>query len=211
MQQVLLEMLQPAVLPATILLGLVVLYWTLVIAGAAAVDTLDIDLGADGSGLDHVPVGAWAGVLQFFHLRHIPVTVVASVLVLFLWTGAMIGNQWWNPQRELPRGLLLLAGAAAASAVATRLVLLPLVPVFRGLNEEDVRRIAPGQRARVTSSEVTDTFGEITIEQSGPPVVLHARCQGARLPRGELVELVSYNSESNTWLVQLSKKSGPDS
>lgn len=196
----------PTVLPATLLLGIVLLYWLLVTVGALGTDLIELDLGLDTDGIDAVPAGVWPAVLNFLHLAEVPVTVVGSVFALLWWTTTMLGHQWLGAELGPAKGVLLLAGCAAASLIATSFAIRPLVPLFRSLNREDVARLKPGDLARVSTSEVTDSSGEVTIERSGPPIVLSARCRGARIPRDELVRLVEYQPETSTWLVLLAKK-----
>ncbi len=196
----------PTVLPTTLLLGVVLLYWLLVAVGALGTDLLELDLGLDTDGIDAVPVGVWPAVLNFLHLVEVPVTVVGSVFALLWWTTTMLSHQWFRPELGPVKGVLLLAGCAVASLIATSFAIRPLVPLFRSLNREDVERLKPGDIAQVSTSEVTDSSGEVTIQRNGPPVVLSARCRGARLPRGEWVRLVEYQPETSTWLVQLAKK-----
>lgn len=202
------EMFQPVNLPATILLGLVLVYWLLVIIGVVGVELFEFDLGVDAEGIEQGQLGLLPGVLQFFHLGDVPVTVFGSVFALLYWTGTMLANHYLNPGWSLAMGGLLLVGCVLTSLLVTRLVILPAVPFFRRMNAADQERVRPGQLARVSTSELTGTFGEVTIEQNGPPIVLNARCSGARLVRGDLVELLVHNPETNSWQVRLSKEMG---
>lgn len=201
------EMFQPVNMPATVLMLIVAAYWLMVIFGTVGLDLFDIDLSIDAEGgVEDLPIGMLPEVLGFFNVGKVPVTILGSVFALVLWTTTMMGNQILNPDAFLQRGILIMGVVAFASLFVTKLLTWPLVPVFESMNREEVERLKPGTMARITSTDVSDSFGEVMIERSGPPVVLNARCYGARLQQGEIVQLISFDSDNNTWLVQLPKK-----
>jgi hypothetical protein len=62
-----------------------------------------------------------------------------------------------------------------------------------------------GKLATVATSEVTETFGQVVIEQQGPPIVLNARAAPLdRFTRGQVVQILSHDSQTNTYLIAAS-------
>jgi hypothetical protein len=201
-------------LPATLLLIVVMLYWLLVIFGTLDLGTLDLDLGWDiVNPTDGVPdVGSAAagtggilkGVLGFFYLGRVPTMAVLSVFALIFWLATMLINQSYNPQAELLRGALLWPPVVSGSLLLTKLILWPLLPLFDEMHRRhgELDNTLVGKQATVMTSEVTETFGQIVIEQHGPPIVLNARAAPLdRFTKGQVVQILSHDSNSNTYLI----------
>jgi len=208
MTEFLSEVFQPVNLPATILFMLVMLYWVMVIFGTVGLEMFDFDIDLDPDGVDIGGGGGFLhGLLQFFHLGEVPVTIFGSIFAVLYWAGTILGNHYFNSEWSIAIGGLVFVSCFVASLLATKLIIMPVAPMFRRSSEvdEDYKRLV-GQLAVVSTGEVTDAFGEVAIQQDGPPLVLNARCHGARLPKGEVVELVSYDQHNNIWLVKLPKK-----
>jgi hypothetical protein len=168
----------------------------------------DLDLDLDADGVDIGGGGGFLhGLLQFFHLGEVPVTIFGSIFAILNWAGTVLGNHYWNSQWSILVGVLVFLAAVVISLLLTKLIIMPVAPMFRRNSEidEDYKKLV-GQLAVVSTGEVTDAFGEVSIHQDGPPLVLNARCHGARLHKGEVVELVSYDQINNIWLVKLPKK-----
>ncbi len=202
------EVIQPVNLPATILFGLVMLYWIMVICGTVGLEMLDLDIDLDADGVDVGGGGGFLhGMLQFFHLGEVPVTIFASVFAILYWAGTILGNHYMNSEWSILVGGMVFLVAMVGSLLLTKIIIMPVAPLFRRSSEidEDYKKLV-GQLAVVSTGEVTDAYGEVSIQQDGPPLVLNARCHGARLPKGEVVELVSYDQHKSTWLVKLPKK-----
>jgi hypothetical protein len=213
------EIFQPVNLPATGLLLLVAGYWLLVIFGAFGSDAFDVDLGADVDGIDvdtggDLQVGDLADhglfvtALEFFYLGTVPLTVLVSVFALLFWVFTVTANHYWNSEWSWLVELWLLGPCLIVSLFTTRLVLMPTIPFFSKMNAKDEETGSSslvGQQAMVSTSEVTDSFGQAEIAQDGPPIVLNVRCYGARLQKGDVVDLVSYDPTTHSYLVRLSK------
>jgi hypothetical protein len=198
------EILRPVNLPATLLLGFVVAYWLMVILGAVGVDSLDIDTDVDAD------VGSGGGPLmaafEFFYLGEVPLTILFSIFALLFWIVTIISNHYFNANWSWVVALYLFIPCLVASLLATKVAVLPMVPFFRSIAaESNAQQELVGKSARVTTSELTDAFGQIEITHDGPPIVLNARSRGARFTQGDTVEIASFDAETNTYLVRLPK------
>ena len=97
----------PVNLPASFLLGLVLLYWLMVILGVLGMDAFDLDLDADldfdvEADVDgHFEGSVFGKVLDFFHLGDVPIMIVVSFFVLNMWIITIVSNHYFNPEPPL--------------------------------------------------------------------------------------------------------------
>ncbi len=212
----LVEVFQPVNMPATLLLLVVFSYWLFVILGVFGLDALDIDLGIDteidgDADVGHIGTGGhglFMSALEFFHLGTVPVTFFISIFSLLFWIASILANHFWNTSWSWLVEFYLLGPCFIASLLATKLAVMPTIPFFNKMTEKDEvinNSKLLGTTAIVSTSEVTDSFGQVEIAQDGPPIVLNVRCFGARLQKGDAVELVSFDSSTNVYLVRLPK------
>lgn len=192
-------------LPLTILLGLVLVYWMLVIIGALDLDFLHINFDMDhgghldgglghdiGHGVGHdvghdaAHQGGSAGtgsvlgsVMGFINAGHVPIMLVFSILFVSMWIVSILTNYYLNPGEPGDRSQLIALGLLVpnfiVSVLITRYVTLPLRPLMKGLAEGEVHEPVIGREGVVTSAEVTRDFGRIEVETGGAPLLLNAR------------------------------------
>jgi len=198
--------------PATVLLLLVLAYWLLVVVGVAGLEFLDFgglqppelgdpsDLvsGVEGAG------GLLKAVLAFFYMGRVPTMVLLSVFALVFWLVTVMTNQYFNPHGD-PVGLLYTwVPTMVGSLLLTKLIFWPMLPLFDQLNQSshEVENTLIGKQAMVTTSQVTERFGQVTIEQDGPPIVLNVRARPLdSFAKGDVVQIDSYEPTDHTYLV----------
>lgn len=208
--------LSPVNLVLTTLLGLVLLYWLMVIAGALTMDSLDVDvgdhgdLGADGIADGHgVGTGGGAMIfnaLRFFNVGEVPLMFLVSIFVLVLWVVGVWAHPWVGGWSVLLQSLMLIPFGIGA-AFATKLLTQPLVKIFRRLREEEMSErnvVLVGRRARVVSGTLTDRFGQVELETGGAPLRFNAKLAdpGDELSRGDEVVLVKLEPGTHIFLVR---------
>ena len=98
-------------LPATVLLILVLFYWSLVIFGMLDLGVFDFDWNYETSApTDGVPDvasasagfgGALKAVLGFFYLGRVPTMILMSAFSLVFWLLRVYSNQYFNPAIQL--------------------------------------------------------------------------------------------------------------
>jgi len=215
MQEFITEILSPVNLPATILMGTVLLIWIMVIFGAVGLEALDFDPSASvdvdvnaGLGGDvDIGEGLANTIFSFFYLGEIPLLVTGSIFTLFFWILTVVTNHYFN----LDFSWWIMAGlflpCIGISLILTKLILMPLAPLFKRENAENDRRVfLIGRDAVVNTMELTEKFGEIKIEQKGPPLVINARNDsGQKFKKGDVVRIVGYDPEKDTCIVELPK------
>ncbi len=213
----------------TVLLGILLLYWLLVIVGALGMPSVDIDSGLDsglegigdgiggaegfdgiGEAAEGVGEGASGLLSGLFHaskLGTVPVTVATSLLVFWVWLSSMFGSILLRPY--LPDwgaatlGLLVILPLSFITGlILTSLVVRPLGPLFV-VHAAPSRRQLAGRICEVRSGSVTSDFGQAELADGGAGLILSVRCAKENdLKRGDLVVIVSYDEEKDTYDVE---------
>jgi len=204
-------------LPYTVLLGLVVLYWILYIAGAASsdlLDSLDMDLDVDAdvdAGVDvdadaeysAENTGGWlSGVSHFLHIDEVPFLFVISILVLMMWTVSMAANHYLGNESGWV-ALLLLVPNLIVSMLATKAIVAPFLPALRQVfDERGDKTDLVGRRCVVSSLGVTTRHGQAEVATKGAPLVLNVKCrEGTSLGRGDEAVICDYDRDKNVYWI----------
>lgn len=199
-------------LPATGLLVICLLYWLMVIVGAIGVDAIDIDFDTDLNVLDvdgdfDSHVGGFSSFAELMHLNHVPVVLVASVFAMLFWIACLCGNRLLNPGGNILIGLAIGSVSVAVCLFLTRLIIGPFAEGFKPHENDTTRDRMIGMIGVVTTSEVTETFGQVSIKLDGPELVINARTNPDKndLGKGDAAKVLAYDYENDTYLVELSK------
>ena len=210
----------PQVLPFTLLLIPVGVYWLLALVGTVDLDFLDIDLdtgtdnnaevdGPGGPG-EHGPsdhgafMSGFHGALRAVNATDVPIMIVLSILIVMTWGCAGIGNLLFNEAGSNFRGTMIGAGAFVAGLVLTRLVTEPLRPMFRAMKGDTKNRPVVGRSGKVRTAELTDRSGQVEIEEKGEVLLLNARLRDGAEPlaRGAEVIVYGYDQETGIYYVK---------
>ena len=181
------ELLQASISPnqilLSLLLGLVVCYWLLVILGALDFETdLPDDLG-DGDGNGHHAHGvntggAWITAGRLFGFSQVPIVVWGSFIILFMWFVSLVLNQKWNADADTLSALLLVLPNFAISAIATKLVTLPVAKLFKAMTDADTEaEEVIGRTGTIVSMEADERYGQLEIVTNGAPLLINVRTQ----------------------------------
>lgn len=202
----------PANLPYTLLLLLVVLYWLTVFIGALDLDFLDFDLDGDTEVEVEVDteVEAVAGgstglmsVATFFNLGRVPFMIFFSLLVLSLWTGAVLA--WEAFGREIPWfPLLWLLPNLLLGLFVTKLLSTPFKRWHRHMNRETVhKRELVGKTGRIIIAVRPGRTGRIELDTEDQHFVLDVITHGTDvLETGTQALIVEYDPETDRYAVE---------
>jgi hypothetical protein len=198
MLEVFQEAVSPVNLPLTIVLGALIGYWLLVMVGM-------FDLGGDSPEmLDGQEVfGGWfSSLANFLNVGEVPSMLVATLLVMSLWTISMVMNHYLN-DGSLALAALLLIPNLAVSLYITHLVTKPFRALFRKLNHQGEEHLPLiGRTCVIATSEVNDHFGQAIIETKGAPLLIHARtADGSVLRKGDTALIINKDLEKHTFTV----------
>lgn len=171
----------------------------------------DLDGGeavdADGSGGDatHHPTGL-AALLGALNLRKVPMTLSLSLLVFFSWTASLLLHLAGSSvlHGEMPAWMQWVSTLVAAPLVAlplTSIVVRPLAPLFVHKKAKSAKDLV-GKVCVVRTGEVTETFGEAVVKDTGADLVLRVRVDGKKLNRGDEGLIVGWDAEREEYLVE---------
>jgi hypothetical protein len=197
------QALLPFNLPLTAALGVVVLFWLVVLLGFIGIDTFDLDLTPDVLDADSFSLPDLIGKLT--NAADIPITIIASLYTLFLWGASVLGNYYFNPAQSNMIGLAILGGGLVVSLVLTKLVTQPLVPLMRRMKEAEKAPPVIGQSGVVRSMEVDATYGQVLVEREGgaPALLVCRTSDGAPpIPRGTEVLVIDHDDAANRYIVR---------
>ena len=214
------------VLPFTLLLIPVILYWILAVLGALDLDFLDVDLDteidvdaeldADGIGAadaghgNGIFMSCFQGGLRAINATDVPLMLVLSILAVMMWICAGIGNMILNPGGGNLMGTIVGVSSIVIGMGMTRLLTEPLRPMFRAMKGKGTEnRPVVGRSGIVRSHELDESAGQVEIEEKGEVLLLNARLsQGsAPLKRGDEVVVYEYDQErSLAYVKELSTK-----
>jgi hypothetical protein len=183
----------------TVLLGAMMLYWLLVIIGLAGVEGPDADLDLD-VGAAPSATGGLAGILASLGLSGVPLSLVASLLILFSWLFCYFTAAYLLPL--LPDGpWQSLAGAAAlvislilAIPLTVRLIrpIKGMFVVHHARNNESLI----GSRCEIRTLTVSEDFGQALVEDGGAGMIVAVRAKTPNpLKKGDHAIIIDYNQK----------------
>lgn len=159
----------PAVL-FSFALVVVIVYWLVVLVGAAEVDALDGGGGVSSEGSSTGFAGAFAAL----RLEGVPVTVVLSLLLVIAWFVSLVGAALWD---NVLLRVLVLPVALFASWSVTWMVIRPLRHVWPsdvGASRSDFI----GRVCVIRTSWVDAGFGQAEVaSDDGSTAIVQVRCE----------------------------------
>ena len=127
-------------LPVTVMLLTVLGYWLMVIIGVLGLDALDLDLGVDAdvdADIDaDLDGGGWLGsALEFLYLGDVPVVIVGSFFVVFMWIGTLLSNHYLNEQHSILVMAMWFIPNVILSLLFTRVSMMPFATMFKNYDK----------------------------------------------------------------------------
>ena len=194
----------------TVLVGLVLLYWIMIIIGFIGMDAIDLDFDADVDADMDFEVGGpgiFASLTHFLNMQDVPIVIVGSFFIIFWWIITVSVNHLINPDQGVLISLAILLPCVGASLFLTRLATMPLAKGFKNYDEfEDARERLIGSITTVTSSTVTTESGRVELTTDGPEITMNARTlPGVQLAKGDAAKIIAYDEQTDIYTVELSK------
>jgi len=191
--------------PASVLLLCVCVYWVLMIVGAVDLDFLDIDVDLDlDIDVDVDPSILEFGFipLKFLNIGSVPTMVWGSIFALVGW---MVSRLWNSPlphpSFEWTSDSLAIVRDFGVAAMLTKIITQPMRGRFDPVEPNKAEDLV-GQTCIVTTSEVTETFGEADFATEGAPLRLSVRNGKGDISNGDTVLITYFRSETNEYLVE---------
>ena len=189
----------------TLLLLMVILYWSIVVLGVLDIGLFDIDLPDIDGDVDMDVDAAGVGpslsgsALHFFHVGEVPIMVLASLLVLSLWAGSVLGNYYCNPDSLPGRALGLLAANVFLGLAVVKVLGAPLRPFYAMFTRDyNAPKRVMGSLCHITTTEVTlDHMGQAEVRTKGAPILLNVLSQQDHcFAKGDEAVIVGKDKES---------------
>ncbi len=193
-----------ATLPASLLLLLLSVYWSLAILAGMDLQILDFDLDLDGHPDLQEVVGVGVVLLRFLHLGRVPLVIWLSVFSLLWWAVSVAFDRWLDD--PLLRESWWVAGQyalrnAALALVGTKVLTYPLRGKFDVSPPHPAEQML-GKTCRVVSSVVNEQFGQAEYATEGAPLRLHVRTQdGPPLSQGDAATIVGFDPAKQIYFV----------
>jgi len=193
----------------TLALGLVVLYWLMVISGVCNLEIDAPDAFVDGHGatdLTHATSGGslWISTGRSLGITKVPIVVWASFIILFMWFISLVLNQTWNPSASISRAVLLLVPNFIVSAIITKIVTIPIAKLYMSMAESDPEgELVLDRIGTVTSMEADETYGQVEIIGKGAPLLINVRTQPGAPPlvKGTSVTVIAAGPDHNFYYI----------
>lgn len=225
------RIIEPGMLPYTIFLGLILLYWLTVIIGVIDLDILDfgdfgLDSALEGSGegmgeaLDSVgegevsvdsagegSLGALHSILSFLNLGKVPVTIIVSFLSLKMWILAYLYYFYISPKLTLSIpgiviSLALFSIVFVFSLFLTGLTTRPFRKIFEHVTTRGRQNLL-GKICKIKTTEVTADFGQAELHIDSSFLLLSVRCKdGTQFTKGDEAVVTHYDSEKDVYEVK---------
>lgn len=180
-------------LPYTIIMGVLFVYWLMVIIGALDVEVFDFDV-------------EFEGVLGILNVGNVPFSIWLSVFGLQTWLYSIMLNILADSFGLLNgllfvRFLLIFAIIVPFSSITTKFITKPLDKLFA--NTAKSKKDFISHECEITSSTVDETFGTAEITMDGSPQIIDVRCKKEEgLKKGEKVLICDFDEKDDTFLVE---------
>lgn len=226
------RIIEPGMLPYTVILGLVVLYWLIVIIGVIDIDFLDFgDFGLDsvidgageglvegaaegvteGGALTESAAGGSSGaihsILSFLNLGRVPITVIISFLSLKMWILAYLYYFYVYAKLSLSIPAIILSIGLFSvifivSLFLTGLTTRPFRKLFHHATTHGHHNLM-GQICKIKTTEVTSDFGQAELRVDNSFLLLSVRCKdGTQFTKGDEAVVTSYNPEKDLYEIK---------
>jgi hypothetical protein len=149
--------------------------------------------------------GAWITAGRLMGFSQVPIVVWGSFIILFMWFVSLVLNQKWNVDADTLRALLLLLPNFAISAIATKLVTIPVAKLFKAMADADTEaEEVIGRTGTVVSMEADERYGQLEIAANGAPLLINVRTQpGAlSLPKGTPAQVTTAGPENAFYFIE---------
>ena len=197
------------VLPFSVLLCLVSLYWLMVIVGGLDLDLFDLDLDLDVDvDVDASPsVADWGLIgLKWFNIGEIPFMLWFSIMTLTGWLITMMFDRGLA-EPSTQQIVIAVARTIGISLLITKFVTNPMRGMMT-VKEPNTVEDMIGRTCSVVTLEATPEFGNAVCQvEQGAPLRLNIRTIDGSIPKDTIVEIVDYAPETGVYYVKSVGKS----
>ncbi len=203
----------------TILLMIVILYWISVVIGVmdlgafdmdvdmdADVDMdLDVDVDADADLEVEGSAFSIAGALHFFNFGKVPFMFLMTFLVTSMWIISIWANQTLPGGGTLVFALVLLFPNLVAGLLITKVLSMPLIPVFKDYSSKGVAPIDYiGQVCTMRFPTGNGQVGQAEVLYDGNPLLISIKTdsESGAFKKGQKALIIGRTEDKKFFLVR---------
>ena len=191
-------------LPYSLLLIIILVYWTLVIIGLLDIDLFDLDLDADADfdmdadmDGDVGDVGGFS-VLSFLNIGEAPVMFFVSIVALGMWVISIKVNYWLGNDNIW----IALALAVPNFAFCVMFAKFLLEPVKYYKRQQPRKSSIIGKTCVVKSLDLNEKGGRCEVATDSAPIIVNARTEnGEVLKQGDAAMIVKQQPDEGFHIV----------
>ncbi|MBA3312567.1 MAG: DUF1449 family protein [Planctomycetota bacterium] len=189
-------------LPGTILLGVCLVYWLLLIAGAVSLDLLHIDLDLDTDVNPDAAGTSWGmTAFKFLNINDVPLMIWLSIFAAAYVAIAGAAVSIRPVGDDLGAIAAAIACSSALALIATKLLTQPLRGKFEVV-EPNVAETLVGRTCVITTVEVSERFGQASVESEGAPLLLNVRAPAETLSKHDVAVITGFDRDRNVFFVE---------
>ncbi len=197
----------PGVLPLTILLVVMGVFWMVCLLGAFDLDVFTFDGGeggfdsGDGSQLTGDSL-RW--LIRYVNGDVVPLAAALSFLLIYQWCAVMLGHSLYPPASKLGTILLLYAAGFPPALVCTSLTTRLMRPFFSTLHgREGEAKPVVGRKGNVRSGICDEHSGQVELDDPESPLLVNARVPAGTspIPRGTRVVVAGHDPDRDFYFV----------
>lgn len=186
----------------TVLVGLSVIFWMLVIAGGLGIEFLDFDLDVEAAAQEADQ--EVTELLSALGVGTVPFSIMMTVFSLLGWTltyvTSLVLEQYASTNLVVDFAILL--GATVASLPLTGAVTYPLRQLLETGTDRSGESIV-GSTCEISTSRVDEDFGRASVYHEGADLVLSVRCKSEGvLERGDEALVIDWDAEEEIYWVE---------
>lgn len=193
-----------ACLPASLVLLLAMLYWLLAVAAGLDLELFDFDLD-----LDHEPdlassLSLGLVVLRFLNIGRVPLVIWGSGFAVTYWVVTLLLDRLADDP-ELRTDLFYATQYTIRNLVLavllTKAVTQPLRDRFEPVEPNRAEDLI-GRPCQITTSQVTQAFGQAHVPTGAAPLILNVRTRETPLTRDDPAVIVDFDPEKNIYFIE---------
>ena len=129
--------------------------------------------------------------------------LLASILILTMWTLCMFGNHYFNPMNSFLVALPVYAVSLVLSLAVCRVFAMPLKKIHEMFNKDyNAPKEVTGRICIVTTTSVSQKMGQAEVKTKGAPIVLNVVSDSDHVfHKGDEAVVVSVDKEKGIYKI----------
>ncbi|MCF6455754.1 OB-fold-containig protein [Pseudoalteromonas sp. MMG024] len=185
----------------TLLMVIVILFWSVTLIGFADIDMLEGDVDVDAE----ADVGGDSGWFQAA-FGGVPLTISLSLVIMLSWMFSIYCQMFFSYLLGdgilfYVFGIFMLLASLIAAVPLTIVFLKPLKRFFKGHNTAS-RNDLLGLECTIATGKVTQSFGQARVFHNGAEHLIEVRCEhNNQFKSGDQAVLIEHQSSQHSYII----------